>query len=95
MPEFGYSDLLPLGDDDTPYRLLSTEGVRTRQAFGTTFTEVEPRALTLLTVSDHLKTGALDFLEKRKPASADEVIRSGVVRLKAPFRLVKKLQGKH
>ena len=49
MPEFGYSDLLPLGDDDTPYRLLSTEGVRTRQAFGTTFTEVEPPALTLLT----------------------------------------------
>jgi fumarate hydratase, class I len=49
MPEFGYSDLLPLGDDDTPYRLLSTEGVRTRQAFGTTFTEVEPHALTLLT----------------------------------------------
>jgi fumarate hydratase class I len=49
MPEFGYSDLLPLGDDDTPYRLLSTDGVRTRQAFGTTFTEVEPQALTLLT----------------------------------------------
>ena len=49
MPEFGYSDLLPLGDDDTTYRLLSTEGVRTRQAFGTTFTEVEPQALTLLT----------------------------------------------
>ena len=35
--------------DDTPYRLLSTEGVRTREAFGTTFTEVEPQALTLLT----------------------------------------------
>src|SRR6204780_4315571 len=49
MPEFGYSDLLPLGDDDTTYRLLSTEGVRTREAFGTTFTEVEPQALTLLT----------------------------------------------
>jgi fumarate hydratase class I len=49
MPGFGYSDLLPLGDDDTPYRLLSTEGVRTRQAFGTTFTEVEPQALTQLT----------------------------------------------
>ena len=46
-------------------------------------------------VRDHLKTGALEFLEKRKPASADEVIRSGVVRLKAPFRLVKKLQGKN
>src|SRR6201996_3083774 len=49
MPEFGYSDLLPLGDDDPPYRLLSTEGGRTREAFGTTFTEIEPQALTLLT----------------------------------------------
>ena len=49
MPGFGYSDLLPLGDDDTPYRLISTEGVITRQAFGKTFTEIGPQALTLLT----------------------------------------------
>ena len=68
MPEFGYSDLLPLGDDDTPYRLLSTEGVRTRQAFGTTFTEVEPRALTLLTstamhdIAHQLRPGHLSQL---------------------------------
>ncbi len=68
MPEFGYSDLLPLGDDDTPYRLLSTEGVRTRQALGTTFTEVEPRALTLLTstamhdIAHQLRPGHLSQL---------------------------------
>ncbi|HEY4465916.1 MAG TPA: fumarate hydratase, partial [Streptosporangiaceae bacterium] len=49
MPEFGYTDLLPLGDDDTPYRLISADGVTTRQAFGTTFTEIDPQALTELT----------------------------------------------
>ena len=49
MPEFGYTDLLPLGEDDTKYRLVSTEGVTTRQAFGRTFTEIGPQALTELT----------------------------------------------
>lgn len=28
MPEFAYEDLLPLGTDETAYRLLTTEGVR-------------------------------------------------------------------
>ena len=37
MPEFEYSDLLPLGPDETPYRLLSTEGVSTVEAAGRTF----------------------------------------------------------
>jgi fumarate hydratase class I len=49
MPEFGYTELLPLGEDDTPYRLLSTEGVRTRQSFGRTFTDIDPQVLTQLT----------------------------------------------
>ncbi|HYN66674.1 MAG TPA: fumarate hydratase [Ornithinibacter sp.] len=49
MPEFAYSDLLPLGDDETPYRLLTTEGVSTVEAAGRTFLEVEPEALRLLT----------------------------------------------
>src|SRR5580700_11291687 len=68
MPEFGYSDLLPLGDDDTPYRLLSTEGVRTRQAFGTTFTEVEPQALTLLT-----STAMHDIAHLLRPAHLSQL----------------------
>ena len=29
MPEFEYEDLLPLGADNTAYRLLTSEGVRT------------------------------------------------------------------
>jgi fumarate hydratase class I len=49
MPEFGYTDLLPLGEDDTTYRLISAEGVTTRQAFGKTFTEIDPQVLTELT----------------------------------------------
>src|SRR5262245_21566876 len=48
MPEFAYSDLLPLGQDTTRYRLLTAEGVRARQAFGREFLEVDPAVLTLL-----------------------------------------------
>ena len=49
MPDFEYSDLLPLGPDETPYRLLTTEGVSTVEAAGRTFLQVEPEALRLLT----------------------------------------------
>ena len=48
MPEFAYTDLLPLGPDATPYRLLTTEGVTTVQAAGRTFLQVAPEALRLL-----------------------------------------------
>ena len=49
MPEFAYSDLLPIGADETPYRLLTTEGVRTVEGpDGRTFLEVAPEALALL-----------------------------------------------
>jgi fumarate hydratase class I len=49
MPEFSYTDLLPLGSDDTTYRLITKDGVTTRQSFGRTFTEIEPAVLTQLT----------------------------------------------
>src|SRR3546814_19986710 len=49
MSNLAYTDLLPLGPDTTPYRLLTTEGVRTVEAAGRTFLEVDPDALTLLT----------------------------------------------
>jgi len=45
MPEFAYSDLLPLGEDKTPYRLVTSEGVSTFEADGRTFLKVEPEAL--------------------------------------------------
>jgi fumarate hydratase, class I len=49
MPEFAYADLLPLGADDTPYRLVTADGVSTFDAAGRTFLQVEPAALSLLT----------------------------------------------
>ncbi len=48
-PEFRYSDLLPTGRDDTPYRLVTTEGVSTFEADGQTFLRVAPEAIQRLT----------------------------------------------
>ena len=48
MPEFACTDLLPLGPHATEYRLLTTEGIRRREAFGREFLDVEPEVLTLL-----------------------------------------------
>jgi fumarate hydratase class I len=48
MAEFAYQDLLPLGEDVTPYRLLMREGVSTLEAGGRRFLEVDPAALTEL-----------------------------------------------
>jgi fumarate hydratase class I len=49
VTEFQYQDMLPLGPDDTEYRLLTTEGVSTFDGDGQQFLRVEPAALTLLT----------------------------------------------
>src|SRR6266536_2112395 len=48
MPEFAYTDLLPVGQDTTQYRLLTADGVRTHQALGRKFLEVDPGVLTLV-----------------------------------------------
>src|SRR5919112_1024768 len=45
MPAFAYTDLLPTGEDKTPYRLITKEGVSTFEADGRTFLKVEPEAL--------------------------------------------------
>ena len=49
MPEFSYSDLLPLGRDATSYQRLSSDGVAARSSFGRNFLEIEPQVLTRLT----------------------------------------------
>jgi fumarate hydratase, class I len=49
MPRFEYSDLLPIGPDETEYRLVTTDGVSTVEAAGRTFIQVEPEALRTLT----------------------------------------------
>src|SRR5215471_5925276 len=48
MAEFSFTELLPVGHDDTPYRKIADGGVGTTSAFGRTFLEVDPSALTLL-----------------------------------------------
>lgn len=47
-PSFTYTELLPLGADSTPYRLVTAEGVSTFEADGRTFLKVEPAALRTL-----------------------------------------------
>ena len=47
--DFAYSEILPLGADDTDYRFVSAEGVSTVDYGGRTFLRVEPEALTRLT----------------------------------------------
>jgi len=53
VAEFRYSDLLPIGPDETPYRLVTTEGVSTFEAVvdgrSRTFLQVEPEAIRRLT----------------------------------------------
>jgi len=49
MPNFSYSDLLPLGADATKYRLVSKEGVSVVKHGEKEFLQVEPAALVKLT----------------------------------------------
>jgi fumarate hydratase class I len=69
-PDFEYSDLLPIGADDTPYRLITSEGVSTFEADGQTFLKVEPEAIRRLTaeamhdISHYLRPAHLTHLRK-------------------------------
>jgi fumarate hydratase class I len=49
MAEFAYQELLPIGPDETPYRLLTADGVSTFDADGSTFLRVDREALTQVT----------------------------------------------
>ncbi|WP_074850282.1 fumarate hydratase [Gordonia westfalica] len=69
-PEFLYSDLLPIGADETPYRLITAEGVSTFEAGGQKFLKVEPEAIRKLTaeamhdISHYLRPAHLAQLRK-------------------------------
>ncbi|MCD9622975.1 fumarate hydratase [Rhabdothermincola salaria] len=49
MAEFAHQDLLPLGEDTTPYRLLTAEGVSTVETPLGPFLQVDHEAIRLLT----------------------------------------------
>ncbi|OZG27141.1 fumarate hydratase [Williamsia sp. 1138] len=69
-PEFLYSDLLPTDGDDTPYRLITTEGVSTFDVDGQRFLKVDPEAIRALTaeamhdISHYLRPAHLAQLRK-------------------------------
>jgi fumarate hydratase class I len=68
--DFNYSDLLPLGVDETEYRLLTTDGVSTFTAGDRTFLQVQPEVLQALTaeamhdISHYLRTAHLAQLRR-------------------------------
>jgi len=70
MPEFSYSDLLPIGPDSTEYRFIGSDGVKLVEAAGHRFVQVEPEALRLLTetamhdISHYLRTAHLAQLRR-------------------------------
>ena len=49
MPEFRFQDMLPLGEDETPYHLVTKDYVSTFSAAGQSFLRVDREALRLLT----------------------------------------------
>ena len=69
MPEFRYVDMLPIGEDETPYRLLTTEGVEVIDGpEGRTFLKVAPEALTLLA-----ETAMHDIAHYLRPAHLQQL----------------------
>jgi fumarate hydratase class I len=69
VPQFEYEDLLPVGADNTTYRLLTTEGVRTVNGpDGREFLQVAPEALRLLT-----ETAMHDIAHYLRPAHLIQV----------------------
>jgi fumarate hydratase class I len=69
LSDLAHVDLLPIGPDETPYRLLTTEGVRTVAGpGGRAFLEVEPEALRLLT-----ETAMHDIAHYLRPAHLQQL----------------------
>ncbi len=70
MSDFNFTEILPLGDDPTPYTKLTSDFVSTFEADGTTFTKVDPKGLTLLAkeamkeIAHFLRPGHLAQLRK-------------------------------
>ena len=100
MAEFKYEELLPLGKDDTRYRLLTADHVSTAQFEGQTVLKVAPQGLELLAesafkdVSHLLRPTHLDQLAKifKDPDSSDndryvalEMLKNAVISAEMEF----------
>ena len=69
MAEFRYEHMLPTGEDETPYRLLTTEGVEVVDGpDGRQFLKVAPEALTLLA-----ETAMHDIAHYLRPAHLQQL----------------------
>jgi fumarate hydratase class I len=70
VTEFAYTELLPLGPDETTYRLVSSDGIGSFTAGGHRFLTVEPDVLTRLTalamheIAHYLRPGHLGQLRR-------------------------------
>jgi fumarate hydratase class I len=100
MVEFKYSELLPLGEDDTEYRLLTADYVSTVEFNGQTVLNIESEGLELLAetafkdVSHLLRSPHLAQLEKilKDPESTDndryvalEMLKNAVISAEMEF----------
>jgi len=69
VTDFVFQELLPIGHhDDTPYKLLTTEGVTEVEAGGRRFLEVDPSVLTLLA-----KQAMLDIAHLLRPGHLQQL----------------------
>src|SRR5690349_5443047 len=68
QPDFRYADLLPLGPDETKYRLVTRDGVTPIEVGGETFLKVAPEALTTLT-----KAAMRDIAHLLRPAHLQQL----------------------
>ncbi len=84
MADFRYTDLLPIAEDTTPYRLLTTEGVEEIDLGGRRFLQVSNEAIRLLTatairdISHLLRPGHLqqlaDILDDPEASANDRFV---------------------
>ncbi len=83
-PDFSFTDLLPLGEDTTPYRLLTTDGVDEVELGDRTFLHVDDEAMRLLSaeairdISHLLRPGHLqqlaDILDDPEASANDRFV---------------------
>ncbi|MDJ0769128.1 MAG: fumarate hydratase [Ilumatobacter sp.] len=88
--EFAFTELLPLGDDDTPYRLVTTDGVSTFETPEGTFLKVEPEAIRALTaaamydIAHFLRPGHLqqvrDILDDPEASANDRFVATDLLK---------------